>query len=449
MSVGMAVSVGKSEITPPVGTPLAGYGVDTPRLSAGNNAPLYARCTIFWDSGYPNVIASADLLGFPRSMNQAIRARVTALGVADADFILTGTHTHNGGALLDELSPYISYNIAPNSPQMTAVQNYTASVENAIVGLVSSTLAASRTPCTLDYRVANENFAFNREGLSYVEQDVPILTARNAANGTPLAVLFGYGCHPVAAGGQTLSDPDYPGVACALIESSTSAHAQFLIGPAGDQDPIGDTDWPLSTADGADLGQTVINAIATPGRPLTGPIDTGYQDLTLPLDITDTPANLAVVRADYAARQGNASLPGYIRRHAETMIGQIDAHTFATSLELPLQTWSLQGSPGLFLALTGGELVSGFGAYFRSRYGGSNGIWIAGYSNELPAYIPSNELLSTGGALHYACGWATDYPGIAGGAMTIYGWLGHFVRPPNTPKNGVEQLVISGLTSML
>jgi hypothetical protein len=449
MADGMAVSVGKCVITPPVGTPLAGYGCDEPRLATGNNAPLYARCTVFWDGGDPNVIVSADVLGFPRSMNQAIRARITALGVAESDFILTGTHTHNGGALLDELVPFISYNIAAGSAAMKAVQSYAGSLENTIVNLVASTLAAARTPCTLDYQVANEDFAYNREGLPYIEQDVPMLTARSAADGTPLAVLFGYGCHPVAAGGQTLSDPDYPGVACALIESSTPAHAQFLLGPAGDQDPVGDFDWPLASADGQDLGQTVVNALATPGRPLTGPIDTGYQDLSVPLDIDDTPSNLAAVRAGYVARKGDSSLPGYVRRHAQTMIGQIDAHSFATSLKLPLQTWSLQGSPGLYLALTGGELVSGFGVYFRSMYGGSDGIWIAGYSNEVPAYIPSNELLSSGGNLHYACGWETDYPGIAGGAMTIYGWLGHFVRPPNTSANGVEQLVISGLTGML
>jgi neutral ceramidase len=441
MSDGMAISIGKSVITPPVGTPLAGFGVDTPRLSTGNNAPLYARCTILWDNGYPNVIVSADVLGFPRSVNQSIRTKVTALGIAKSDFILTGTHTHNGGALIDELVPFIAYNVAAGSPAMTAIQTYTTSVQNAVVNLVSSTLAAPRTPCTLDYQVANENFAYNREGLSYVEQDVPILTARNAA-GVPLAVLFGYGCHPVCAGGQTLSDPDYPGVACALIEKSTSAQAQFLIGPAGDQDPVGNAGWSLSSADGSDLGQTVVNALA-------GPIDTAYQDITVPFDITNTPANLATVRAEYVARQGNSSLPGYVRRHAQTMIGQIDAHSFATSLKLPLQTWSLQGSPGLYLALTGGELVSGFAVYFRSRYGGSSGIWINGYSNELPAYIPSNELLSTGGALHYACGWDTDYTGIAGGSMTVYGWLGHFVRPPNTPTNGVEQLVTSGLTGML
>ncbi|MBR7828505.1 hypothetical protein KDK95_19495 [Actinospica sp. MGRD01-02] len=445
----LSISVGKSEITPPVGTPLAGWGVDTPRLSTGNNAPLYARCIILWDGGYPNVIVTADTLGFDRAVNLNIRNRVSALGVAQSDFVLSALHTHNGGALINELVEYITYNISSGSAAASAIQAYTTSVEDAIVSLVSTTLNAPRTPCTLDYQVADEDFSYNREGLPYVERDVPILAARSSADGSLLAVLFSYGCHPVAAGGQTLSDPDYPGVACTLIENATKAHAQFLTGSAGDQDPVGDFSWQLSTQYGTDLGQTVVNALAKRGRRVTGPILTDYRDVTVPLDITNTPANLAQVRADYVARQANSALPGYFRRHAEMMIGQIDNGSFATSMYVPQQTWQLQGSPRLNLALSAGELVSGYAVYFRSRYGGSNGMWVCGYANEYPAYIPSNELLSSGGALHYACGWSTDYPGIAGGAQTIFGWLGHFRLQPNNPSVDVEQIVINNLTQML
>jgi hypothetical protein len=63
-----------------------------------------------------------------------------------------------------------------------------------------------------------------------------VLVARSLAE-DPLAVLFGYGCHPVSAGYQTLYDPDYPGEAVSWVEDLTGAFAQFLLGPAGDQDP--------------------------------------------------------------------------------------------------------------------------------------------------------------------------------------------------------------------
>jgi hypothetical protein len=332
---------------------------------------------------------------------------------------------------------------------MGVVTSYSSWLVDAMVQLVADALAAPRTACTLDYLVDGEVFAYNREGLSYTEADVPILVARGLT-GAPVAVLYGYGCHPVCAGQQTAFDADYPGLASALIEQQTGAFAQFLIGAAGDQDPAGNRGYPLAQNCGNDLGQTVVNAIATPGRAVPGPINTNYTEVSLPLDITDTPQNMAAVRADFVARLGNSALPGFYHRHAEVMIGQIDAHSFGTTVPLPLQTWNF-GNGGLRLAITGGELVSGYDFYFRNNYGGTARIWVFGYAGEIPAYIPSDELLAGGGALHYACGWDTDFPGIGGGAMTIYGWLGHFLgRTPAHPTvNGVEQIVINGLTAML
>jgi hypothetical protein len=73
-----------------------------------------------------------------------------------------------------------------------------------------------------------------------------------------------------------------------------------------------------------------------------------------------------------------------------------------------------------------------------------------GYANEVAAYIPSDELLFVSPGLQYACGWDPDFPGIGGGAMCVYGWLGRFVgRPPGSANDGVEQIIINQLTSML
>lgn len=442
----MEICFGKVDITPQPGTYLAGYGVDQPRMATDTNNPLFARCTIYWDSGYPNVVVTADVLGFAKPMHDTIRAGVTALGVGSADFVLMATHTHNGPVLVERLDPYIAYNMTP--AQTAVVTAYSDALAQQLIQLVADTLALPRIPCTLDYQVATASFASNREYLPYVERDVPILVARSLT-GTPLAVLFGYGCHPVAAGIQTMFDPDYPGGAVTWIESLTGAFAQFTSGAAGDQDPTGTFGWSNRDALGSDLGHAVSNAIATSGRPVQGPILTSYRYISLPLDITDTPTNLAAVRAAYVNRKA-AGQPGWFQRHAEEMIKQIDAHSFRTTVPLPLQVWKLSGAQPLRIAFTGGELVSGYAAYFRSRYGGSNGIWIASYANETPAYIPSDELLFTKPGIYYACGWSPDAPGIAGGSMTVYAWLGHFKgRKPGTTVNGVEQLLISNLTAML
>ncbi len=74
------------------------------------------------------------------------------------------------------------------------------------------------------------------------------------------------------------------------------------------------------------------------------------------------------------------------------MIDRIDGGTFATSVQNPSQVWRIGGDPDLQLAFLGGELVSGYGAYFRQLFGGAEELLIGGYANETNCYIPGEQL---------------------------------------------------------
>jgi hypothetical protein len=452
-AAGMSVSWAKREITPGVnGAPanpfLAGYGCSClpggpHRVATGTRTPLFARCLVFWDAGSPNVIATADVLGFPPRMHLAIRERVMGAATrphASSDFVLAASHTHNGPVLQDVLDPYIAYGMV----SLAQVDAYSDWLVAAMADVVREALEATVRPCTLDFKVQSETFSHNRERLGYVETAVPVLTARAQGSGAPLAVLFSYGCHPVAAGEGTLFDADFPGHAMDAVESA-GVFPLFLTGAAGDQDPVGARGWALAEAHGAHLGALVKNDLPSPGRDVTGPILTDLRWADLPLDITDTPHNLAAVRALYQNRLDALGLADFGGRHAQVMMGQIDAHSFETSIRVPFQTWKLQGTPTLRLALCGGELVSGYAALYRNRYGADN-VLVAGYVNEVSAYVPSDELLPplrSGGS--YAGGWGSDAPGIAGGSLTVYPALGHFRAGPG----GVEEVVVATLDAML
>jgi len=442
----MNISTAKVEITPRLDKNpyLAGYGVDTPREASSDHpyAPLSARCIVFWDNDSPKAIVVADVLGFPRSMHQTIRQRVLTLNNqwVSSDFILQATHTHNGPVLKDKPDPFISYNLT----DLHLVESYSSWLEDQIVALVQTALAAPQTSCTLDYQVTDEVFAYNRECLSYTETSVPILVARDS-NRSPVAVLFSYGCHPVSADRQTEYDGDFPSGTCELIDSATGAFSIFLQGPAGDQDPPkGARGLKLRNKLSRQLSETVLEAIRKSGRALSGPIETNDDEVNLPLDIPDTSSNLKEVQKYFETRLSHQY--GYYRRHAQVMIRQIKDGTFEKIVPLPLQVWKFHGNPPLRMAFTGGELVSGYGVYFRNWYGGAESLLIGGYANEVPAYIPSDELLpplrSNGS---YGGGWCQDYPGIAGGSQTIYGYLGHFLAG----TNGIESKLIEALTSLL
>lgn len=443
------VSTAKLSITPPAGMNryMAGYGsqgdprvvtTDTPHAQ-----PLYARCTILWDSGSPNGIITLDVLGIPPEVHQALRPRLVALSNwASSDIVLTATHTHNGPVIGRVLDPWISYGIST----LDKVDAYTNWLQDQVVQVVKNALTATKTAVTLDYQVTSATFSANREGLPYNETAVPVLTARRS-NGTPAAVLFSYGCHPVSAGGQEQWDGDWPAGACASIESSGNTFAQFIPGPAGDQNPTGLTGWSLRDQLGAAMGSTVNAAARTAGRALTGSISSSLTTVALPLDIVNSAANLAAVRACYVTRMANPlGLPAWYMRHAQSMISRIDSNDLATSVSNPLQVWTIGGSTPLKMVFSGGEIVSGYAVYFRNLYGGPAGIFIGGYANEVDCYIPSDALLpplSVYGS--YAGGWDLDFPGIAGGAMTVYPQIAHLKASPN----GVQSALINAITNQL
>ena len=449
--VAFAISTAKLDITPSSGANpyMAGYGIQggarVVHTDSPHAQPLYARCVVLWDNGSPNAIITLDLLGIPREVHRAVRPRLVRLtNWASSDIVILASHTHNGPVVgRNALNAYVSYELVG----LDLIDSYTEWVENRIVAVVDEALKAARTSVSLDYRVATMSFAFNRAGLPTTETAVPVLTARRS-NGTIRAVLFSYGCHPVSAGWQEEWDGDWPAEACHQIEDATDAFALFIPGPAGDQDPSGVRGWGLRDSHGRSLANAVVSATEAGGRSLSGPIYSQLREVQLPLDITATTANLAAVRAAFAARMGNPSgQPAWYQRHAQSMITRIDSGTYATSVPNPSQVWHVGGSPTLRMAFVGGELVSGYGAYFRARYGGTNGLLIGGYANEINSYVPANNFLpplapSWGS---YEGGWDPDYPGIAGGSMTVYSQIAHF----RAGSSGVESAVISALTEQL
>lgn len=443
-----SVSFAKTNITPTLSTNpyMAGYGTDDGGRVATSSTPyqpLYARAVVLWENGSPNLILAVDVLAIPRAMHQRLRSRILALaGWGSSDIMLHATHTHNGPVLTDTLQPFMAY----GTPGMDLIRTYTKNLEDKIVATAQAALNATQTTVTLDYKVLSLNMAFNRAGLQYAETAVPVLAARRS-DGTVMALIFSYGCHPVAAGLRTLFDGDFCAGACAYIEARSAAFALFLQGPAGDQNPMGTPSWSLRDQYANSLGSLILNNYGSAGRALTGPFTTKLQEYQLPLDIDTSAGNLATVRNEYAARMPNpVGNPAWYGRHAQVMMGRIDVGGVPTSIPLPIQVWTIGGSTPLKIAYVGSELVSGYAWYFRPLYGGTAALWIGGYANETTCYLPSNQFFPpymTDGS--YEGGWDTDYPGLAGGNMTVYGHMAHF----KYGSGGIESTLINAITAML
>lgn len=394
---------------------MAGYGVDVPRRATGTHTKLFARCTILWADDVPHVIVTCDVLGFGRDLHQEIRRSVAALGVSSENFVLTATHTHCGPVLPEKLDPYATYNLTDDD-EVTVYRHLLA---RAVYAVVDEALFAPKTEVTLDYRTAIVGFAFNREKLDHDETEVPVLVARRH-DGTPRVILFGYGAHPVAGGRQHEWDADYPGVACTLLEAAfDDVHAQFLTGPAGDQNPHDPRGFDAAHQYGTDLAGTVADAVTIPGTPVTGSPRTVYDEVALPLDLT----GLDHAAAAFTVRSVNPDVAGYKHRHARQMLVALADGSFDFEVLLPVQVWAFDG---LTVVFCGGEVVSGFAVTARALTGGP--LWFAGYANEVPCYIPTDDLID-----HpcYAGGRDADSAHVGGGSMTIYNLIAPFPSSPD------------------
>ena len=75
----MRAGYGKTEITPPLGVELAGYGYYLKRRATRVDDPLFVRAVALEDRGRTYVVVSCDILGLNRSI--VGRVGITQLAV--------------------------------------------------------------------------------------------------------------------------------------------------------------------------------------------------------------------------------------------------------------------------------------------------------------------------------------------------------------------------------
>jgi hypothetical protein len=105
----------------------------------------------------------------------------------------------------------------------------------------------------------------NRRGAAgLIDPALPVLRF-DTADGTPLAVLYGFGCHPVSLHSyRNLLSPDYPGYARKVVRRilGCDAAVMFCLGPAGDVNPAGYRPGETTPERSAQIGTGVGCAVA-------------------------------------------------------------------------------------------------------------------------------------------------------------------------------------------
>lgn len=405
------------DITPDGPIWLHGWGRrDGP--SRGVSHPIFVKAAALRDAaGHTAVVVTADLLGCSRQTCDALAGRV---GLARGDFLLNVSHNHSGPCTTGVLPLYFDL----PAEQNRIIDRYTAEVERKIAATVERALA-DLEPATLAFENGVCGFATNRrrsrdghrERAQAVDQDVPVLAARRA-DGTLKAVLFGYACHPTAIDDMKVNG-DWVGYAMAQVEGRhPGATALFVAGCGGDQNPMPRLRDDLGLLYGKILGIAVDEVLAGAMRPVGGPLRTGFLETRLPLQPPPT------------RRQLEAMLPGphaIWNRSVRFLLDKLDCgQELPASCPYPVHVWRF-GDDLTLIGLTG-ETVVDYALRFKAEYGHDH-TWVAGYGNELLAYVPSLRVLREG-----------SYEGATG--MLEYGFGSSFgFAVEETIANAVDTLV--------
>ena len=398
----------KVVITPEKPMWMSGYAARK-HPAEGKLHDLWAKALVTEDpAGHRVALVTLDLMGIGRKLSNSVRDAIEAEhGLARSQVALCTSHTHSGPVVGRNLIEMVFL----EKEHQQLIEQYAATLEAKIVEAVGQAIG-NLAPSQLSWGTGHASFAINRRNnlerqvsqrrqsgqlVGPVDHDVPVLAVRDK-EGRLTAIVFGYACH-----GTTLKlyqwSGDYPGFAqLALEEKYPDAVALFWAGCGGDQGPHPRRSVELAQQYGKRLATAVERVVEAPLQPISGTLASSYAEIDLPFAKLPSRGELL---------SESMSSDKYVANRAKLLLAQLDGgEPLSPTYPYPVQLWRL-GSDLRFVML-GGEVVVDYAVRLKSELGRAD-TWVAAYTNDVMAYIPSRRVLAEGG---YEAGDAMVYYGL-------------------------------------
>lgn len=283
-------------ITPPIGTPMAGYFHI--RISDGILDDLYAHALVLEEGGSRIALVSCDLIEVPRAVVHQAR-ELLAEELPPESILIAATHTHTGPCLVESY-----YSGSPDPDWLALLPRLIAgSVRAAIRRLepVEIAFGTGRAPEVVfnrRFRMQDGSIRTN-PGIGNpaivgpvgpTDPEVGVLAVRSTERDQLLGVLVNFACHLDTTGGTRFS-ADYPAYLSRSLRRLWGEELGFLffLGPCGDVNHI-DVTGRLKGARlshperiGLTLAGEVLRVIAnrTEYTP-TAPLVAAWEEIVLP-----------------------------------------------------------------------------------------------------------------------------------------------------------------------
>jgi neutral ceramidase len=422
----LRAGVAKADLDPPRGIPMAGYGAA--RFAKGTLDPLEARVIALSDGSRTIALVTLDLcFTFDEKAMDQIRVDVHA---SVDEVIFHASHTHSGP----------TYSEAPQAVQH-AVPRIASAIRAAAAAMVPAQIGNGwgQTYIGFNRRYVETNgevqmFWRNETKVSTtlpVDPTVGVIRI-DRSDGTPLAILVSYACHPVVLGPDSFNySADYPGEMRRVVEQAMGhdAMAFFLQGAPGDINPYYDK---------TPLIEDAVAVMKQTGQKL------GLEAARVARSIQTLGAENARIQTKtvvlaVANRWNREKLEAEVKAHYPETSG-IARRLLAQDMRMPVTTVVLNlGSPDRDLAFVGlpGEPFVEFQMQLRAKSPLPNSF-LLGYTNGYFAYLPTIAAAVRGG---YGANSTVNVSAVGTGErmldtglISIYELLGMLSNQPGRPR---------------
>lgn len=376
------IQVGASiiDITPPNGIAMAGFAART-EVAKGDHDALTVRALVVDDTA----VVTVDVIGIDANLSARARARAS---LPDQAITITATHTHGGPVSM------------PGRLSAKADHAFILCLEDAVVKAVDLAIVNQKPARLLGGIGVEPGFASNRRRLDGpVDTGIPILRFESV-EGSTIAILVSYACHPVVLGADNLSwTGDYPHFVRKKLETTfPGAIAIFATGCAGD----------VNTGHSAAAS---LSLLATPERSFAKAKEIGFGIANSVIDarLTDVSGNVghSEVFADICFEQREQEAPDILAKSWRL------AAKDTSSLEVIWANWAEKhmgrdlsplkaritalkwGSVGI-IALPG-EIFAETALEIREKLAQKDPLFILAYADDNPGYIPPESDYLRGG----------------------------------------------------
>ena len=388
------LGVAKTDITPTHPVLLAGYG-GRPGEHVGVDQPIWARSLAIGDTK-PVVLIAVDNCGVPAHITRAVLAELKeSHAITESQLVISSTHTHNAPALRGYAK--IVWAGRTTDAQEQRVDRYTLWLTEQLIKTAQAALD-NRQPASLSWGQGIVDFGGNRRVISNgkwagfgfqqngpVDHSLPVMAARNN-DGNMMAVWTNYACHCTTVGGRNHIGGDWAGNSnLAIEELYEGAIALTTIGCGADVGPQPSGNMEIAKQHGASIATEVKRVLSNELTSLPDEPQASFKQLSLPLDELPDPKHF-----EELAKSG-----GYHGNHAKAMVERIkNKGRLQSHVDYPVTCWKFDDD--LAIVFLAGEVAVDYSVRLKNTMDWRR-LWINGWSNDVPSYIPSKRLLKEGG----------------------------------------------------